>query len=143
MSPTGASLGKPNAFTAALNDICLSFFDVGGSRMRHVYVTAWCDQAHVTRKLEGADGLISTLVDGPPFRCLRFLRMFSPQFAVSQKKEHSSTTSSDVILSVADSVMFKKREEQKTKGTKKKEMAWNVSETRSRIDGSCSPFVCI
>ena len=69
--------------------------------------------------------------------------MFSPQFAVSQKKERSSTTSSDVILSVADSVMLKKKGRTENEGDKKKEMAWNVSETRSRIDGSCSPFVCI
>ena len=103
--------------------------------MRHVYVTAWCDQAHVTRKLEGADGLMAYWVDGPTFSPSQVSsNVFTPVRRES-KKERSSTTSSDVIHSVAH---FSRVKNGKRKG--RKEMAWNVSETRSHGSMDLVPF---
>ena len=71
---------------------------------------------HVTRKLEGADGLIAELVDGPPFHCLRFLRMFSPQFAVSQKRSVRPPPAVMSFIQLRISVVLKMENE---KGEKK------------------------
>ena len=53
------------------------------------------------------------------FHCLRFLRMFSPQFAVSQKRSVRSAPAV-VIHSVAHSVMFSKKEKNEKRRGKKK-----------------------
>ena len=87
--------------------------------MRHVYVTAWCDQAHVTRKLEGADGLMAYWVDGPTFSLSQVSsNVFTPVRRES-KKERSFSTSSCHSFSCTFSDVKKKEKNEKRRGKKK------------------------